>query len=161
MTIAASVVVHSSPSLRLAFAGMSCAAGVAAALVLIDEFSDSVHLPCLVIGLICALLACTGTLQVFRSTKTFHIDISGIGQMRLTQYSGVSGFACASHRPLDAQGADLVQLLSDSTLWPHILVLRLKLEDGAVVAIPVLPDSVHGQGFHELSVACRWIAARA
>jgi hypothetical protein len=161
MAIATSVVVHPSPSLRLALAGMCCAAGFAAAMILYQEIFGQAHLVRIAVGLICATAALAGIFLVFRSTKTFHIDISGIGQIRLTQYSGVSAFARQSQPPLDAHGAALVQMLSDSIIWPHLLVLRLKPERGAIVAIPVLPDSMRGESFHELSVACRWIAARA
>jgi hypothetical protein len=161
MTIATSVVVHPSSALRLALIGMSSVAGVAAAMILLqDDFSDA-HLVRIALGLICAILACAGFFQAFRSTKTFHIDISGIGQMRLTQYSGVSAIARASQPSLDVQSTAVVQMLSDSTLWPWLLVLRLKPENGAVVEIPVLPDCLCGESFHALLVACRWIAARA
>lgn len=160
MTIAVSVMVSSSRLLAFAVRGMATLAVLAISLVLFVNVNLSAIFRFQIL-LIASILLWTVIFKLQRPGKTFHIDISGIGQMRLTQYSGVSASTHTSRRPLDAKGADLVQMLSDSTLWPHLLVLRLKLENGTVVAIPVLPDSVRGQGFHELSVACRWIAARA
>jgi toxin CptA len=161
MAIAASVVVRPSLSLLLAQAGMSCLAGFAAAALIFVDQHQPAKIENLAAGLFSACLATAGVLQVFRSIKTFHLDISGIGQIRLTQYSGVSDFADRKSSPLDEGDAAVVQLMKESTLWPHLLMLRLKSEHGAVFTVPVLPDGVSGDGFRELSVACRWIAARA
>jgi toxin CptA len=48
-----------------------------------------------------------------------------------------------------------------STLWPGLLLLHLRAEDGVMVVLPVLPDSVSAGLFRPLSVACRTIAARS
>jgi toxin CptA len=161
MTITTSVVVRPSPSLLLALAGMSYLAGFAAAVLLLAVQHSSGTLESWGAALFPGCLAIAGIFQVFKSTKTFHLDISGIGQIRLTQYSGVSDFADRKSSPLDEGDAAVVQLMKESTLWPHLLMLRLKSEHGAVFTVPVLPDGVSGDGFRELSVACRWIAARA
>ena len=153
--------VRPSPSLLLALAGMSCLAGFAEAVLLLAVQHSSGTLESWGAALFPGCLAIAGIFQVFKSTKTFHLDISGIGQIRLTQYSGVSAFAGCRTSPLDECDTAVVQLRKDSTLWPHLLMLRLKPGHGAVVTVPVLPDSVSGDGFRELSVACRWIAARA
>ena len=92
--------------------------------------------------------------------KTFHIDISGIGQIRLTQYSGVSGFFRNSDLALDGPTGRLVHLCPDSTLWPQFLLLRLKTDNEVVLSVPVLVDSISASGFAALSVTCRYIAAR-
>lgn len=109
-------------------------------------------------------IASTSVLVVFfkaaRNRKTFHIDISGIGQIRLTQYSGVSASHDNSGFALDGGSGQVVHLSADSVLWPRFLLLRLMPDRGAVISIPVLPDSLGGSGFAGLSVACRYIAAR-
>ena len=116
---------------------------------------------CLQISLIVTILVSCAFFAFRRARKTFHIDISGIGQIRLTQYSGVSIRNHKTGMPLDGPCSDLVQLTPDSILWPRFILLRLKLEDGRIVAIPVLADSVGLSGFAELSVACRWIACQS
>ncbi len=54
-----------------------------------------------------------------------------------------------------------VHLLPDSTLWPHLLVLRLRSEDGGIRTVPILPDSTSRESFRALAAACRWLAARS
>lgn len=62
---------------------------------------------------------------------------------------------------LGAQKAAPVQLLPDSTLWPHCLVLRLRDGCGRIRVVLVLPDSMIESERRALLVACRWIEARA
>jgi hypothetical protein len=157
--IAVSVVVHPSRGLLLSVCAMAFMALLAAILILFDayELSAGIRLQ------ISAIASISGALAVFKASrhrKTFHIDISGIGQIRLTQYSGVSAFHEKSRLALDGISGDVVHLSPDSVLWPQFLLLRLKSGHGAVFSIPVLPDSISGPGFAELSVACRYLAAR-
>jgi toxin CptA len=46
-----------------------------------------------------------------------------------------------------------VALLPGSTLWPQLLLLRLGTEEGAVLLLPVLRDSVSPGVFRALAVA--------
>jgi toxin CptA len=61
--------------------------------------------------------------------------------------------------PSSGSRGEIVRLMTDSTIWPGLLLLRLKSEDQRVTIVNILPDSIHGDGFRALSVACRWIAA--
>lgn len=79
------------------------------------------------------------------------IDISGGSQMRLTVQQGSS-----TH---DAR-ADIVQLLPGSTIWPGLILLRLRQQDGAVRVLAILPDSIELEQFRGLSVAIRDVASR-
>ncbi|HAT31836.1 MAG TPA: hypothetical protein DCW29_13565 [Janthinobacterium sp.] len=85
--------------------------------------------------------------------KARRIDISGVGQIRLTVYQHMDG--------VDANGEGFaVSLMAGSTLWPGLLLLRLRREDGvdgADVALALWPG---GAAFRPLAVACRAIAAR-
>jgi hypothetical protein len=113
------------------------------------------------ISLIASILLGGAIFMPRRPGKTFHIDISGIGQIRLTQYSGVSVFHNKIDLALDGSLGRLVHLSPDSIVWSQFLLLRLKPEQGAIISIPVLIDSVSASGFAKLSVACRWIAAQS
>ena len=159
VTIAVSVVVHPSRGLLLSVYAMSFLAMLAAFLILFQpvELSKEIRLQ---ISAIASISAAAAIFKASRHRKTFHIDISGIGQIRLTQYSEVSAFHEKSRLALDGISGDVVHLSPDSVLWPHCLLLRLKPEQGSVYSIPVLPDSISGPGFAELSVACRYIARR-
>jgi toxin CptA len=79
------------------------------------------------------------------------IDISGVGQLRLTVQQGV-GQAGAR--------AGVMHLLPGSTVWPGLLLLRLRGDDGKHCALVLLPDSVAAGRFRRLAVAIRDVAAR-
>ena len=80
------------------------------------------------------------------------IDISGLGQLRLTVQQGM-GAAGAPAR--------VVQLLPGSTVWPGLMLLRLRGDDGVAGALLLLPDNVEPGQFRRLSVAIRDLASRA
>ncbi|GJI99879.1 hypothetical protein RugamoR64_04180 [Duganella rhizosphaerae] len=73
------------------------------------------------------------------------LDISAVGQLRLTVYRE-TGMA--------------LRLLEGSTVWPGLLLLRLGSDGGDVQLVTVLPDSVTRADWRALSLACRAIAAR-
>lgn len=159
MTIAVSVVVHPSRVLLLAVHAIAAMAALAAILILFGAYALSLNLR-LQISAFATICAGAAVFEFRRTRKTFHIDISGIGQIRLTQYSGVSVFPSGTRLALDVISGLEVHLSPDSFLWPQFLLLRLKPEHGAIRSIPVLIDSVDPSGFAALSVSCRYIAAR-
>lgn len=159
MTIAVSVMVFPSRLLTFAVRVMALLAAVAIVLVLfananlsaIFRFQISIATSILVWGAIFKL-QCPG--------KTFHIDISGIGQIRLTQYNGVSTPPKNTGMPLDGSSGQLVHLSPDSILWPNLILLRLTADEGEILSIPVLNDNLDAPDFAKLLVACKWIAAQ-
>jgi toxin CptA len=50
--------------------------------------------------------------------------------------------------------------LPASTIWPGLLLLRLRGEDGAVRSLVLAADSIESGQFRQLSVAIRDIASR-
>lgn len=93
------------------------------------------------------------------SRKPIHIDISGAGQFRLTEASAAD--TCKqTNRPHLNNHVEVFRLLEHSTIWPHLLLLRLQDDSGKITTLPILPDCVSRDCFRALSVACRWIAAR-
>jgi toxin CptA len=105
----------------------------------------------LFLGSVCASLAGDGFVRITNNRKNCHIDISGVGQIRVNG----AGFAEVGPNP----NGKLVILLADSTLWPWLLLLRLQDEAGKVHALPILRDSLSSESFRALAVACRWVAA--
>jgi toxin CptA len=162
MSIAISAVVKPSRSLLVIVSGMSVGIILAAGMVASARVGElSIYSRLLVAGL-CVLAAIAGFFQAFRKRKTFHIDISGIGQIRLSEYNGiVTSPAFSGQSKSDSCGEDeVVKLMADSTIWPHLLLLRFQGEGGRISAIPILPDCMVEDSFRALSVACRWIAAQ-
>jgi hypothetical protein len=155
MSIAVSAVIHPSRQLRLALALM-CLALVAGA---VKTFMDNPLPERFLLAGLCILAAFLGFFQSTRKRKTFHIDISGIGQIRLQDYYEVAVSDRPGNPGRKGDGGQLVRLRGDSTLWPNLLLLRLQPESGPPMVLPVLSDSVNAQEFRALAVACRWIAA--
>ncbi|MBB3121668.1 protein YgfX [Pseudoduganella violacea] len=133
MSIATTAIVRPSPVLRMLQAAM-CVAALAAGLLLERPM------------LLC--LACAGLGWQAREVKVWRIDISAVGQLRLTVYQGIGG---ASGPPL--------RLLPGTLLWPAVMLLWL--EDGARRrrCLVLLPDSVAPTEWRALALALRALAA--
>jgi toxin CptA len=149
MSIAVSAIVRPSLCLRLLLAAFSIVAIGSGSMLLLRQHAYSWSL----LGALLSLLAALILLFFLLKNRNSHrIDISGVGQIRLTVYQVMPGGVRAD--------GTLVTLMAGSTLWPGLLLLRLCAEDGALVVLPVLFDSVGAGLFRPLSVACRTIAAR-
>jgi toxin CptA len=151
MSIAASAVVAPSRLLRL-LAALFGACNVAAAVAVVvppDRFR---------LAPLCAaffLLAAAVLLHsAARRNNTHRIDISGLGQLRLTVQQDLCGRGAHGQNPVP------VLLLSGSTLWPSVMMLRLRSADGGLVVLPVLRDSLTAQQFRALAVALRATGAQ-
>jgi hypothetical protein len=150
MSIAVTVIVRTSASLRLAHAGLCCCVVTSAAAC-----------PGRVAPLLCVLAGLAGWWWGRPPRKACTLDISGVGQLRLTVYQQIG---------------TTLRLLDGSTLWPGLLLLRLgdggsnddsrgdshgnSSGDGRVRTLVVLADSVSRPELRALSLACRAVAAR-
>jgi len=149
MSIAVSAVIKPSRMLRralLCFGAANLGAGVALSARL-APMSNLVWLGA-------AATVLTGVLILrcaAAKPKVRRIDISGLGQLRLTVQQG-SGTPVAR--------AEIVQMLAGSTIWPDMMVLRYRQENGVVRALVFLPDSLETGQFRHLSVALRDVASR-
>ncbi|SFV08650.1 hypothetical protein [Pseudoduganella namucuonensis] len=81
--------------------------------------------------------------------KAHRIDISRVGQLRLAVYLHAEGGA-----------GERVTLLGGALLWPWLLVLPLRRDDGGAALLVVLPDSVAPGEFRPLALACRACAEK-
>jgi hypothetical protein len=146
-SIAVSAAVLPSRLLRAALLAFALCTLLACAAVLWP--GAAFHQPYLIASF-CAL-ACALALQArSRHRKAHQIDISGLGQIRLTVQLSVERKA----------EPETVHMLPASTLWPGLLLLLLRDAGGVVTPVLVLPDSVAPDTFRALSVACRAISRR-
>lgn len=156
MSIAVSAVVHPSRILLAmigAVAAMTALVGFTIGFGLVGDLPIMVRMP---IASLVFFLAFFGFYHGTRNRKTIQLDISGTGQIRLMELIGDP--PCTdTNRPHVRMIGEVVRLMSDSTLWPHMLLLRLRYDDGGIATVPIFPDSVSWDGFRALSVACRWI----
>jgi toxin CptA len=149
MSIAVSAVIVPSRLLRRA---VLChgAANLAVAAALGAGLARPFYVP-LAGAAACALAGVLILCALVPGRKVRRIDISGLGQLRLTVQQDIGAHG--------AQAAPL-RVLPGSTLWPGLMLLRLRGEDGAVRHLALLPDSVEAGQFRRLSVAIRDISAR-
>lgn len=98
--------------------------------------------------------------SAFRPRKSFQLDISGLGEIRLREHDTRAAADPGKSSPDSKRGSDAVRLMDDTTIWPKLLALRLCRADGTRTSLVVLPDMVEPDDFRALLVAIRWIAAR-
>jgi toxin CptA len=156
MSIAVSAVVKPSRILLAAIGGMCVGAVVVAGMVGLGQIGKLSTLPRLFIAGSCGLAAFFAFYSAVQSRKTFRIDISDIGQIRLEEYIGAEKFSSAT----GAAKNNVVELMPDSTIWPHLLLLRLRSDDNQITVLPILRDCVGVGIFRALSIAFRWIATQ-
>ena len=128
--------------------------------IAVGYVGDLGALPRLLVSTLAFFLAFFGFYHGVRHRKTLHIDISGSGQIRIAEVLPMTSCASAD-RPHFRADATVVGVIANSTIWPNLLMLRLRSDEGCVAVLPILQDSVSQEAFRALSVACRWIAARS
>ena len=94
------------------------------------------------------------------------LDISGLGQLRLTVQQEMRAVDSAGAAPLAGSTGRIpagvsVTLLPGATLWPGCILLRLRTAAGKTVSLIVMSDSVSPGDFRALSVAVRSLAQGA
>jgi toxin CptA len=148
MSIAVSAIVVPSRRLRalVALFGLS---NLVAALVVGVALADHYTLAPLCTGFFLVAAVCMMH-SVARAAKTLRIDVSGPGQLRLTVQQELRSNAAG-----EAPAAIPVSLLAGSTVWPQLMVLLLRSEQGALTVLPILRDSLAPQQFRALAVAVR------
>jgi hypothetical protein len=159
MSIAVSVVIHPSRilfSLLFSVSALAAAIGIA---ILAGWFGELDAMLRILVGMLPVFMAFFGFYHGVRHGKTLHIDISGAGQIRLAKPASGGPCGAANSPHLSSDGV-VVEMLDNSTIWPNLLVLRLRADSGKITVVPILQDSVSRDAFRALSVACRWIAAR-
>jgi toxin CptA len=160
MSIAATVIVRTSPTLVGLRAAMACGAISIGLLIAAGQIGEPAFLLRAALSGTCIFIGFFGFYHGVRHRKHQHIDISGAGQIRLVEACG-TGACAAANRPHLKKNGQVVHLLPSSTLWRQMLLLRLRTGSGRVITVPVMPDSVSQNGFRALSVACRWILSQS
>jgi toxin CptA len=132
----------------IVLAGVLVATGWVGDLAILSRF---------VLAGICIFMACWAFSRFAANRTSLHIDISGIGQIRLAEHNELAAVLAGDPNQSPVFG-EVLQLQADSTIWSFLLLLRLQSRDQKVKTLPILPDCVGVDNFRALSVACRWIA---
>jgi toxin CptA len=160
MSIAISAVVKSSRLASALLAILSVGSAAIGLAIVCGTVSELPFLMRAAIAIGCMFAACYGLCSASsNSEKRHHIDISGIGKIRLVEYNALADSTFPDAGKPVADAGEVVSLMGDSTLWSFLLLLRFTTENRRVKTILILPDSVDRDVFRALSVACRWIVA--
>ena len=149
MSIAVTAVVQPSRRLRAALAVYGAANLVAAGLLLAAT-PGAFRAPWLVAA--CCLAAAVGAGAGFVAAgNRRRIDISGVGEMRVTVQQKLAktvihNMAC--------------RLMPGSAVWPGLLMLLMRGDDEKAIVVAVFADSVSAEAFRALAVAVRAIGGR-
>ena len=154
MSIAVSAVIKPSRLLRVALAAFGVASAGAAMALLSGHFGRF-HFP-QVLGGACLLGAFMAWRAAAGATTTRRVDISGLGEIRLTVQHSIG-----TTRQSWTAAPQTVRLVAGSTVWPGLLLLSLRQDEhGALSVLAILPDSVPPDQFRKLAVAIVAIARR-
>ncbi len=158
MSLAVSAVVKPSLALFILTTGMCVGIllfGLFTAVGLSGDFSTPIRS---IITCISIVMAFLGFYSALSRRIEYRIDISGTGQIRLLAMKSTSDIILLNRKMSDEKSSNVLQLLAGSTIWPGLMLLRLRDERGGQMILPILFDSVSPHSFRALSVACRWIA---
>ena len=149
MSIAVTAVVKPSHLLRGTLA-IYAAINLAMACVLLLAAPGAFRAPWLIAA--CCLAAAGGAASGLVSVgNKRRIDISGLGEMRVTVQHKLAE-AVAQQTPC--------KLLPGSAVWPGLLMLLTRGEEGKTVVVAVFADSVSAEEFRALAVAIRAIGGQ-
>ncbi|CAN5439676.1 hypothetical protein BH11PSE11_BH11PSE11_23230 [soil metagenome] len=158
MSIAVSAVIRPSRTLLIMVGGMCLCIFFSAALIATGRIGNLAAQDGIMLASVLAVITLSGLTKFLRLRKMVRLDISGAGQIRLSD-SRLQGNSGTAENDSLWNPAQEVYLAGNSTLWPHILLLSLRSQDGKTSVLPIMRDSVASGEFRMLSVACRWIAA--
>ena len=153
MSIAVSAQVSPSASLFSMVTVLAVGVALIGALTSLGVFGHPGRIIGIILGFFSVLVSVREWLGYRRTHHPVRIMITGNGQISIVEIApGID--ADTIQTPLTAH------LLSGSTLWAHLLLLRFRLDNGRIKSVVILPDCVPEDVFRALSVACRWIASR-
>ncbi|HEV7855513.1 MAG TPA: protein YgfX [Herminiimonas sp.] len=161
MSIAVSAVVMRSRCLTAVVAGMCICVMLAGCAIGLGAVGDLRALEKALIAGICMTIASYVFFRTVKTAKAGEIHVSGTGQIRLGTVPGSERIVGRTGAEYSAnQHGEPVRLLPASTLWPWLMVLHFRHENGRISILTILPDAVGEESFRALLVACRWIVMR-
>jgi toxin CptA len=149
MSIAVTAVVKPSRLLRASLAAYAAVNLVVAGLVLAAA-PGAYRAPWLVAA--CCLAAAAGAMAGLVSAgNKRRIDISGVGEMRVTVQQKLAETVVHTVPS---------RLMPGSAVWPGLLMLLARADDRRMVVVAVFADSVSAEEFRALAVAMRAIGGQ-
>ena len=154
-SIAISVSIKPSRLLKIALAAMvllSILVSSSIAFNLVGQLNTVMRSVLTVIGLVAAAKFCA---ELLKQRHTVALDIRGTGEIKLR--ATLPNVKDDIRAVIDASPAVVCSLAAGSVITPVILVLRLADNHGNINTLLIFTDSVTGDAFRRLSLACRWL----
>jgi len=126
MSIAVSVLVKPSRFLLFLVGSMGFLIACSAVAIGFGIVGNLSHACRILVAALCISAAFLGFFQTFATRKTFRIDISGVGQIRLGEYNELAAPPAETVGLNADKGGEVVRLMADSTIWPNFMLLRLQ-----------------------------------
>lgn len=158
MSIAVSTVVLPSRQLAVLTGGFCLGVAGIAALLVSGAAIDAPLAMRSVLALVLTVVLVWASRAAIWCGKSLRIDISEHGEITVAEDEACTIEGMRAGREQDA-GGTVVTLLPDSTIWPYLLLLRLRADDRRTRNVLILRDCMSAEKFRALSVACHWIAA--
>jgi len=158
-SIAVSVTIRPSRTLLLLVLGMAALSFSFCVFVAVGTAVNDSPVSRTVVASLCIGSPLVTLISLVRKRKTLRIDISGIGQIRLLEYTEVAP-ASDERQSIELTRGEEYRMKDGSTLWPGLLLLHLESSEGRRQTVQVLPDSVTPDEFRSLYIALRWISVR-
>lgn len=153
MSIAVSVLVLPSKRLFVLVSALTVSGTLISILVGLGFIGRLLPVVSMMLGVFGLLLSVGAWLRYRRTMQPVRIIISGSGQISIVEMLPNAPVVDTIEVPVAAQ------LLSGSTLWANLLLLRLQMRNGRTKSVVILADCVPENVFRATSVACRWIAS--
>ena len=110
----------------------------------------------MIVTVICFVSAGFFIFLHFRSKKSFWIDISGSGQIRIRE--DVRNVSVQNFRQEQTvPDAEVFYMVNGSTIWPILLLLHVEFDSKQRKFITIFSDSVNEEALKALYIACQWL----
>lgn len=158
MSIAISAEIKPSRIFSILYLGFAALFLLAAILIRMGQTGNFASVHRQLLALLLCLTAFFFVFSYFWSRKTLWIDISGNGQIRLKEDKR-SVSKPSSENADSPSFNETWELSENSTVWPTLLILQLKTENGKKAKVLICQDSVKEEQFKSLYTSVRWIEA--
>lgn len=159
MSIAVSAQVCPSRFFSVCVLGMAALAGITGLLAILGLAGTFSSWGSFVVFVVSLIAAVSFIFLYFHAKKTFLIDISGSGQIRIREDIRNVSMRAFFGRQIAPDTEEFV-LARGTTIWPMLLLLRLRSASVRERYFLIFCDSVTEAEFRALYIACSWLVVR-
>lgn len=156
-SIAISALVRPSRWAQILYAALSAVCLIVSLTILFGQADNVANISQYVGSFIACAAALRVGIEACKKRSSVFFDMSGTGDLRI---GTVPNASVLGRGQLDSTSMPATYLMAGSVITPFLLVLRLAQNHGSINTLVIFPDSVSGDAFRRLSLACRWLAGQ-